>query len=135
MAFHKNLYQLRKSSGLSQEELAEKLNVSRQTISKWELGESSPDMEKLIILSDYFQISLDELVLDRKPAPQISPENNAQSSTANKSHPILDKILTESNIKFFKKGLKLLAYLAVTLVAIDVLSMIVFAVLKLFGVV
>ena len=52
MAFHKNLYQLRKSSGLSQEELAEKLNVSRQTISKWELGESSPDMEKLIILSD-----------------------------------------------------------------------------------
>ncbi|MDD6395613.1 MAG: helix-turn-helix domain-containing protein [Acutalibacteraceae bacterium] len=133
MAFHKNLYQLRKSSGLSQEELAEKLNVSRQTISKWELGESSPDMEKLIILSDFFQISLDELVLDRKPAPQTPPENNT-SADVPKSHPILDKILTESNIRFFKKGLKLLAYLAVAIFAIDLLSMIVFAVLKLFGV-
>ncbi len=133
MAFHKNLYQLRKSSGLSQEELAEKLNVSRQTISKWELGESSPDMEKLIILSDYFQISLDELVLDRKPAQQNPPENNTSDNAA-KSHPILDKILTESNIRFFKKGLKLLAYLVAAIFAIDFLSMIVFAVLKLYGV-
>lgn len=133
MAFHKNLYQLRKSSGLSQEELAEKLNVSRQTISKWELGESSPDMEKLIILSDYFQISLDELVLDRKPAAQTPPESNAPVNAA-KSHPILDKLLTESNIKFFKKGLKLLAFLVAAVFAIDFLSMIVFAVLKLCGV-
>lgn len=133
MAFHKNLYQLRKSSGLSQEELAEKLNVSRQTISKWELGESSPDMEKLIILSDYFQISLDELVLDRKPTPPPPTESNPPSNTA-KSHPILDRLLTESNIKFVKKGLKFAAILAVIILAIDILSMIVFAVLKLFGV-
>lgn len=127
MAFHKNLYQLRKSSGLSQEELAEKLNVSRQTISKWELGESSPDMEKLIILSDFFHISLDELVLDRKPAQQTPPENNP-TVNAPKTHPILDKILTESNIRSFKKGLKLLAYLVAAIFAIDFLSMIVFAV-------
>lgn len=63
MEFHKNLYELRKQKGFSQEELAEKINVSRQTISKWEIGSSTPEMEKLIMLSEVFEISLDQLVL------------------------------------------------------------------------
>ncbi len=65
MEFHNKLYHLRKQKGLSQEELANRLNVSRQTISKWEVGDSTPDMEKLIAISDMFQISLDELVMDK----------------------------------------------------------------------
>lgn len=48
--------------------LANRLNVTRQMISKWEVGDSTPDMEKLIALSDLFEISLDELVLDKIPA-------------------------------------------------------------------
>ena len=44
MEFHNKLYHLRKQKGLSQEELANRLNVSRQTISKWEVGDSTPDM-------------------------------------------------------------------------------------------
>ena len=62
MNFSEKLYELRKKEGLSQEELAEKVNVSRQTISKWEMGQSSPEMEKLVNLSKIFDISLDELV-------------------------------------------------------------------------
>lgn len=58
------LYQLRKKSGLSQEQLAEQLNVSRQAISKWESGSAFPESEKLIIISNYFGISVDYLLKD-----------------------------------------------------------------------
>lgn len=53
---------LRKEHNLSQEELAEKLGVSRQAISKWECGESSPDTDNLIALAEVYGITLDELV-------------------------------------------------------------------------
>lgn len=56
------IMELRKKSGLSQEELAEKVGVARQTISKWELGETSPDLKQSKELSKIFNISLDELV-------------------------------------------------------------------------
>ncbi len=56
------LYELRKKAGLSQEELAEKLNVSRQAVSKWECGESLPDTNNLITISKLYGVSLDELV-------------------------------------------------------------------------
>lgn len=52
---------LRKKNGLSQEELAEKIGVARQTISKWELGETSPDLKQSKALSRIFNVSLDEL--------------------------------------------------------------------------
>lgn len=60
--FHDNLLQLRKLNHLSQEQLAEKLNVSRQTLSKWETGESLPDIEKCKLLAELFGVSLDDLV-------------------------------------------------------------------------
>lgn len=56
------LQQLRKNNNLSQEELAEKIGVSRQAVSKWERGEASPDTENLILLSRLYKMSLDELV-------------------------------------------------------------------------
>lgn len=57
-----NIQLLRKNKKLSQEELAEKCNVSRQAITKWETEDSIPTLEKLIRLADIFDISLDELV-------------------------------------------------------------------------
>ncbi|MBQ2973667.1 MAG: helix-turn-helix transcriptional regulator [Clostridia bacterium] len=57
-----NIYSFRKANGLSQEKLAEKINVSRQTISNWELGETAPNPEQLILLSSVFEKSIDELV-------------------------------------------------------------------------
>lgn len=56
------LLELRKKFGLSQEELAEKLDVSRQAVSKWERGESLPDTENLIVISKLYGVSIDELV-------------------------------------------------------------------------
>lgn len=64
MNFNEKLINLRKSKGLSQEELGNALNVSRQTISKWESCQSYPDFQRLVLLSDYFGLSLDELVRD-----------------------------------------------------------------------
>lgn len=62
MKFHEKLLSLRKQKGLSQEELGAELQVSRQTISKWEAGQSYPDFQRLVLLSDYFDLTLDELV-------------------------------------------------------------------------
>ena len=59
-----SLFHARKKSGLSQEVVAEKIGVSRQTISKWELAQSYPDFQRLVLLSDYFGMSLDALVKD-----------------------------------------------------------------------
>ena len=56
------LFELRKQAGLSQEDLADKLNVSRQAVSKWECGESLPDTDNLISISKLYGVSLDELI-------------------------------------------------------------------------
>lgn len=60
------LYKLRKGSGLSQEQLAEKLNVSRQAISKWESGTAVPESEKLVTISNYFGVSVDYLLKEEE---------------------------------------------------------------------
>ncbi len=62
MQIGNKIMNLRKNNNLSQEELAEKVGVSRQTISKWELNETSPDLKQAKKLSEIFNISLDELV-------------------------------------------------------------------------
>lgn len=62
MDLGENLYNLRKKKNLSQEEVAEKLNVTRQTISKWETGESKPDFDKIVPICELFDITSDELL-------------------------------------------------------------------------
>lgn len=64
MNFNEKFIELRKSKGLSQDELGDKLGVSRQTVSKWELAQSYPDFQRLVLISDYFGLSLDILVKD-----------------------------------------------------------------------
>ena len=64
MTLGEKIQQLRKTKNLSQEQLAEKLNVSRQAVSKWEIGESLPDINKIIQLSKIFQVSTDYLLHD-----------------------------------------------------------------------
>ena len=59
MQLNKNIYNLRKAKGFSQEYIAEQINVSRQTISNWELGETSPNPEQLLLLSKIFETSVD----------------------------------------------------------------------------
>ena len=64
MSFSEKLKQIRKEQGLSQEELAELLNVSRQAVSKWEQGQGYPEVEKLLLISRRLNISLDALLSD-----------------------------------------------------------------------
>ncbi len=69
--FSQKLLNLRTGAGYSQEALAEKLNVSRQAVSKWELGTTLPETEKVIAISDFFKVSLDYLLRD-----QVHTDNN-----------------------------------------------------------
>ncbi|WP_236682924.1 MULTISPECIES: helix-turn-helix transcriptional regulator [unclassified Streptococcus] len=62
MDFHRRLVELRNQKYISQEQLAEKLYVSRQTISNWERGKTYPDINSLLIISVYFDVSLDYLI-------------------------------------------------------------------------
>lgn len=82
MNFAEKLTGLRKSRGWSQEELGERLGVTRQTVSKWELGATTPEMEKLAAMSELFGVSADELIkggnaLDMpEPFPNIPKTEN-----------------------------------------------------------
>lgn len=71
--------ELRRRSGLSQEELADKLNVSRQAISKWELGSALPTADKLVDIADFFGVSLDFLMRENS-APEVSFSPNSPIS-------------------------------------------------------
>ena len=62
MKFNEKLIEIRKKQGLSQEELGMELQVSRQTISKWETGKSLPDIVSIIRMSELYDLSLDELL-------------------------------------------------------------------------
>ena len=65
MALAEKILELRTSHGLSQGDLAEALDVSRQSVSKWETGQSVPDLDKIIKLADLFDVTVDQLVRDR----------------------------------------------------------------------
>lgn len=75
------LVQLRKANGLSQEELAAKIGISRQAVSKWERAEASPDTDNLILLSRLYGVSLDSLLATEDEV--VSGENSAAESVLN----------------------------------------------------
>ena len=67
---------LRKNKGISQEELADKIGVSRQAVSKWESEQSTPDIEKVILLSDFFDVTTDYLLKGIEPVPANATEKS-----------------------------------------------------------
>ena len=69
------LKSLRTAKKMSQDDLAEKLYISRKAISKWETGEATPDLDKLVQLADIFKVSLDFLVLGKEPEKEIVIES------------------------------------------------------------
>lgn len=72
MTLGEKLQTLRQQKGLSQEQLAERLEVSRQSVSKWESGQSRPDMDKLVVLAELFGVSTDYLLKEDGEAPKPS---------------------------------------------------------------
>ncbi len=83
MTLGEKIYKLRTQHNLSQGDLANELNVSRQSISKWENGNSTPDLDKIIKLAEIFNISLDELIKnEEKDIPVVNtPEQNPNIQT------------------------------------------------------
>lgn len=79
--FSEKLLELRRREGLSQEQLADQLGVTRQSVSKWESGAAVPELSKLIALSDLFSVRVDYLVKDRLEEPE-RPSDASPSSTA-----------------------------------------------------
>lgn len=75
MAFGEKLQQLRSRKGMSQEQLADILGVSRQAVSKWERNETLPETEKVIRISDCFDVSLDYLLKDGPEQPRLAPSS------------------------------------------------------------
>jgi transcriptional regulator with XRE-family HTH domain len=73
MNFNEKLMQLRKERGFSQEELGNRVDVTRQTVSKWELGQTTPEMDKLIELARLFSVSIDELTGNECAPPKGQP--------------------------------------------------------------
>lgn len=75
MTIGQRIQQLRRAAGLSQEQLAEGLQVSRQSVSKWELDDAVPEVAKIIAISDFFGVSIDELLRGR-------PSGDGERNTA-----------------------------------------------------
>ena len=85
MSFADNLQYLRKKNKITQEELAEELNVSRQSVSKWETGEAYPETDKLITLCDKFGVTLDELLRGDVKEEKGGTESVGQSAETDSS--------------------------------------------------
>ncbi len=109
---------LRKSKGMSQEELADAAGVSRQAVSKWESEQSTPDLDKVIILSEIFDVTTDYLLKGIEPV-----ESNDHKTMAD----VIDqRVLTEKNGKRAKSILKWVLIVIGALLAIDFISMIIY---------
>lgn len=93
MKFNEKLIELRKKEGLSQEELGYKLNVTRQTVSKWELGQTTPEMDKLVEMSKIFNISVDELVNDNETVEQNTIIEDKKIGNASSKEKIVKYII------------------------------------------
>lgn len=96
------LVELRKKNGLSQEELADKLGLSRQAVSKWERAESSPDTDNLICLAKLYNISLDDLLNTDETIEEISREVKEKEGEKTKKEE-QRKSLAEKELKRRKK--------------------------------
>ena len=123
MKFNEKLTQLRKSKNLSQEELGNELGVARQTVSKWELGETTPEMDKLIKMSEIFEISLDELIKDKEIDTNINTNTNSNSNDPNNTN---TQKLAGLTIKIIKGILIFIAILAALYLVLIVSSLVIF---------
>lgn len=93
MELYEKIYEYRKNNNWSQEELAEKMEVSRQTVSKWESGKTIPELNKLIKLSEIFNVTVDELVKDSVKVSEEKKESKHYKKIGKKLFIILLVIL------------------------------------------
>lgn len=90
MNLGERLFELRKTKNLTQDEVAEKLNVTRQTVSKWETNQSSPDFDKIVPICELFEIGVEELLTGKKEEKQEKNEEQEEKK---------EKVLTKQEAK------------------------------------
>ena len=112
---------LRKIKGISQEQLAEAIGVSRQAVSKWESEQSTPDLDKIVLMSDFFDVTTDYLLKG------IEPTNEIEHMTV--GDVIDNKILTDTNGKRMKIILRYVLYVFIGVLAVDLLSFIIYVII------
>lgn len=111
---------LRKTKGISQEQLADAIGVSRQAVSKWESEQTTPDIDKIILMSEYFDVTTDYLLKGIESTGEIEHKTVGD---------VIDqKILTEKNGEHVKKILKYLFYVFLGVLAVDLLSLIIYVI-------
>ena len=115
MNFGKKLLDTRKKANLSQEEIAEKLNITRQTVSKWESNETVPNINQVKLLAKIYKISLEELLnynkVDEEIESIIKKTNTKTQDKINwtkvwsKKYPVLETYQSKVNIKKYESDL------------------------------
>ena len=136
MRIAERILTLRKSKGMSQEQLAEAVGVSRQAVSKWESEQASPDPEKIITLSEVFGVTTDYLLKGVEPEKEeAKTEEKAEEKKTEDTHmtvgDVLDqKILTEQNKEKSKKLLKYVLIALGVFLAIDIISFIIYVIVN-----
>ena len=91
MDLGERLFELRKFKNLTQDEVAEKLKVTRQTVSKWETNQSTPDFDKIVPLCELFEIGVEELLTGKKPEEIQEEEQKVENN--------VEKVLTKQEVK------------------------------------
>ncbi len=117
MTLGEKIISLRTAEKLSQGDLAEKLNVSRQSVSKWETGASIPELEKLIQMSEIFHISLDEFV---------KGEDIASTTTDTETHPVIN----QTNYTIQKNSMRTSLIVGFILLGVGLLSIVIGCILS-----
>ena len=123
MNLGEKIQQLRKQKGLSQEQLATQITVSRQAISKWELGEAKPDTDHVIQLSKIFNVSIDYLLIDDNDK-STDTENEASATSVSVQE---SRISVQKIIGLILLGVGLVAIVLVTIFS-DIISALTFCV-------
>lgn len=106
MQFRDKLFQLRKKSGMTQAELAEALNVSRQAISKWEMGTTVPDINNICSISKIFHVSIDYLVNDELDIVE-GVFSAKETSDITETNPVNDELDIEEDSSTIKATFKI----------------------------
>ena len=104
MNIGEKLFELRKEKNLSQEDVAERLNVTRQTVSKWETNQSTPDFDKILPLCELFEIGTEELLTGKKAQEPVKEENHGEESKKKEE----EKPLTKEEAK--KKSAEVVSF-------------------------
>lgn len=127
MTFGEKLQALRQKAGMSQDTLAEKLNVSRQAVSRWERDETMPETEKVVALADLFGVTTDYL-LRRQPEPE--PEKEPPRQDKRSSRDIIDRLGYLAKTKGYLLGWVLVAWGVLDLVTLLLMGLGVFSFLS-----